>query len=59
MYLKLNFLKVDEADLVACGAYFEVLGDESTHNNDCALLLCACKDDDDDVWSPFNSYTQF
>ena len=35
---------LDEADLVAPDAYFEVLRDESVRNNVCALLLCASKD---------------
>jgi hypothetical protein len=43
---------LDEADLVARDAHFEVLWDESVRNNIWALLLCAGKDNDVDVWSP-------
>jgi hypothetical protein len=43
---------LDEADLIARDAYFEVLGDELVRNNVCVLLLCAGKDDDVDAWSP-------
>jgi hypothetical protein len=43
---------LDEADLVATDAYFEVLRDESVRNNVCALLLCASKDAEIDDWSP-------
>jgi len=43
---------LDEADLVARDAYFEVLEDEPVCNDACALPLCAGKDDDGGARSP-------